>query len=246
MSANSNTETMGQVTDIEPAGIKAPKNTSATRVIASTSGILVGVAGMEHGLFEILQGNVRPGGLVIEAIGPAQRLWEHGAEPAFTVIPNMLITGILAMAVGLLVIIWSGAFIDRKYGPLVMMLLSIALFLVGGGFAPLVLAVLPVAAATGINRPLTWWRRHLPPKLRGFLAGLWAWSLIVFALLCLFAMGVAIFGYPLLWFFSADHTVNLLSSLGNVTFFILGPVAVLTALAYDIQKQPDSFQTSSV
>ncbi len=246
MSANSSPETMGQAADVEPAGIKALKNASAARAFASTSGILVGVAGMEHGLFEILQGNVRPGGLVIEAIGPAQRLWEQGTEPAFTVIPNMLITGILAMAVGLLVAIWAGAFIDRKYGPLVMMLLSIALFLVGGGFAPLVLAILPVAAATGIDRPLTWWRRHFPPKLRGFLAGLWAWPLIVFALLCLFAIELAIFGYPLLWFFSADRTVNLLSSLGNVTFFILGPVAVLTALAYDIQKQPDPLQAPSM
>jgi hypothetical protein len=235
MSANSSPEMMGQV-----------KNTSATRVAASTSGILVGVVGMEHGFFEILQGNVRPGGLVIEAIGPAQRFWELGTEPAFTIIPNMLITGILAVVVGLLVVIWAGAFIDRKYGPPVMMLLSIALFLVGGGFAPLVLAVLPVAAAAGINRPLTWWRRHLPPKLRGFLAGLWAWPLIIFALLCLFAIELAIFGYPLLWVFSADHTVNLLSSLGNVTFFILGPVVILTALAYDIQKQSDSPQAPSM
>jgi hypothetical protein len=48
-------------------------NNNATRVTAKTLGILTGIAGIEHGIFEILQGSVAPSGFVIEAIGPTQR-----------------------------------------------------------------------------------------------------------------------------------------------------------------------------
>lgn len=224
--------------------IKALKNTRATKLVASAIGVVAGIAGMEHGFFEILQGNAAPSGLVIEAIGPAQRFWEYGGEPAFTIIPNFLITGILAMIVGLLVIIWSVAFIDRKYGAWVLMLLSIMLFLVGGGFAPPVYALLAIVAATKIDKPLTWWRKHLPLSIRGFLARLWLWFLIACASLSLFLVELAIFGYPLLWFLSANDSLSFISTLGNITFFGLGPVVILSAFAYDIQRQTDSTQAS--
>jgi hypothetical protein len=88
----------------------------ATRIVASSAGAIAGLAGMEHGPFEVLQGNAMTSGLVIEAIGPAQRFWEHGTEPAMTVVPNLLTSGILAMVVGLSVMVWAIALVDRKYG----------------------------------------------------------------------------------------------------------------------------------
>lgn len=215
----------------------ARRDRSATGLFASATGVLVGLAGMDHGFFEVFQGPVAPSGRVIEAIGPAQRFWEFGAEPAFTLIPSFLITGILAMVVGLLVIVWAVAFIDRRLGPLVLALLSVALFLVGGGFAPLVLAVLPVAAATRIDKPLTWWRARLPLKVRGFLARFWAWPLIAFVFLSLFSIEIAIFGYPVLWFFSADGTLAFLTIMSDVAFFVIAPVAIVAAFAYDIESQ---------
>ena len=72
------------------------KNISATRAVASTFGVLVGLAGMEHGFFEMLQGNVTPSGIMIDAIGTEQRFWEYATETALTIIPNFLITGILS------------------------------------------------------------------------------------------------------------------------------------------------------
>jgi len=110
-------------------GIEALKNIRATRAVASTLGVLVGLAGIEHGFFEMLQGNVTPSDIMIDAIGPAQRFWEYGTESALTIIPNFFVTGIVAIIVGLLVTIWAGAFIDRKYGAGVLMLLSIILWL---------------------------------------------------------------------------------------------------------------------
>ncbi len=212
------------------------KNIGATKAVASTFGVLVGLAGIEHGFFEMLQGNVTPSGIMIDAIGPAQRFWEYGTETALTIIPNFFVTGILAMIVGLLVTIWAGAFIDRKYGAGVLLLLSIMLWLVGGGFAPIFMSILASVTATRINKPLKWWRAHLSGNLRGFLAKLWPWSIITFVLVFIIGVEIAIFGYPLLWFFNANITFTI----QNVLAFImvgLWPVTIITAFAHDIQKQ---------
>src|SRR4030043_261560 len=131
---------------------------SATKVVASTIGVFSGLAGMVHGFFEMLQGNVTPSSNVINAIDPAQRLWPEATLHAFTIIPNFLITGILAMIIGLLVIIWTGAFIDGKYGARVLLLLSISLFMVGGGFGPAFMAIIASLIATQINKPLSYWQ----------------------------------------------------------------------------------------
>lgn len=42
----------------------------ATRISATVLGLTAGGAGIEHGVFEILQGNTRPEGLMISSIGP--------------------------------------------------------------------------------------------------------------------------------------------------------------------------------
>ena len=203
---------------------------------ASSIGVVAGLAGMEHGFFEMLQGNLTITGNVINAIGPVQRFWEYGNEPAFTIIPNYFSTGILAMIASLLVIIWAAAFINRKQGPLILFLLSVMMFLVGGGFCPPILAILAILVAIGINKPFTSWSKRLPVGLINSLAPLWKWFLFVFILLALFAVELAIFGYPLLWFFNADSTLRILSSLGSITFFGMGPLVIITTYAYDIQK----------
>jgi hypothetical protein len=215
--------------------MKGVKNISATRAVASTLGVLVGLAGIEHGFFEMLQGNVTLSGMMIDAIGPAQRFWEYGTEPALTIIPNLFVTGILAMIVGLSVTIWAGYYIDRKYGARVLMLLSTVLWLVGGGFAPIFMAIFASVTATRINKPLNWWHAHLPPSIRGFLARLWPWSIIIFVVVFVIGVEIAIFGYPLLWFYSAEVTFSIQYTLAYIMVGFM-PVSILTAFAYDIQK----------
>ena len=80
---------------------------------------------MEHGFLEILQGNAVPNGLVINAIGPAQKLRVGATEPALTIAPTFFASGILAMIVGFLVVIWAVAFVHKKYGAIALLLLSI-------------------------------------------------------------------------------------------------------------------------
>ncbi|HEY4675206.1 MAG TPA: hypothetical protein VIH48_04040 [Candidatus Bathyarchaeia archaeon] len=210
---------------------------SATRVTASTVGGIVGLAGMEHGFLEMLQGNVTPSGLVIDAIGPAQKLWPGATEPAFTIIPNFFVTGILAMIVGLLVTIWAVAFVQRRHGALILLLLSIMLFLVGGGSPPIFLGVVASAVATRINKPLKWWHAHLSVNVRGFLAKLWPWSVIAFVFMFWFSVVIAITGWPLL-FFDANGTnaLFILSLLGYVSDVIM-LLVVVAGFASDIQRR---------
>ena len=55
-------------------GNNAPRRKlRVTRVIASTAGVLCGISGLEHGFFEILQGNTAPHALLIGVLHRIQQ-----------------------------------------------------------------------------------------------------------------------------------------------------------------------------
>ncbi len=224
---------------------EASNNVSATRRVASIFGALVGLAAIEHGYFETQQGNVKPDSLLFPAIGPAQRFWEYGTEHALTVIPSLLVTGILAMIVGTLIVVWATGFVQRKYGAIVLLLLSVLSFGVGGGFAPIFLALAAFVAATRIGKPLTWWRTHIPAVIQTFLAWLWPWSLIAFVLVFFLSVEIAIFGYPFVGLWGAEAT---LAALYNASYIMLGLMVFspLTAFAYDTKSHPHPKQAVSI
>ena len=217
---------------------KPPKpSISATRIVASTIGVVVGLAGLEHGIFEILQGNAMTNGLVIDAIGPGQKLWAGATEPAFTIIPNFFWSGILAVTVGVLVTIWAVVFIERKHGGVVLFFLSILLFLVGGGSPPIFLGVIASLVATRINKPLNWWRAHFSLDARNFLTKLWPWSILIFVLMFWSSVAMAITGWPLVIFdASGTNSYFILSILGYVSDVIM-LLVVVACFAYDIQHR---------
>ncbi len=210
----------------------------ATRIYASTLGVLVGLAGVEHGIFEVLQGNVQPDNIMIDAIGPAHKLWEFAIETAVTIIPSFLISGILSIILGILVTIWALAYVDTKYGAPVLLFLSIALFLVGGGFAPIFLTVLAFVAATRIGKPLRFWRSSAPASLRNPMAKLWPWTLIISVVSFVIAVEIAIFGDPLLGLVGADTAYAIQFSLG-LAMLILAILALPAANAHDAQRLAD-------
>ena len=141
---------------------------NATRINVATLGVIFGISGMTHGFAEILQGNTPTGGLFINAIaaGSSWTRWSEGGEGAFTIIPNFLITGILAMIFGFAIVVWSLGFVHKRYGPPVYLLLFVLLFFVGGGIGQLIFFIPAWAVATRIHKPLSWWRRVLPTGLR--------------------------------------------------------------------------------
>lgn len=216
--------------------IDSRRTVCATRVIASTAGLLCGISGLEHGFFETLQGSTAPDALLISAIGPAQRFWPGGTETALTIAPNYLITGILAMLASLMVIIWSVAFIHRKHGAFIFLLLSVAQFLVGGGFAQIFLVLVTAAAATQINASLNWFRALLPLAVRRPLAKVWPWLLLAFVLSFSSAIFAAIFGYiPVVSNLFSLRGSDLTSFLYALGYFMLGllPLTFLAGFAHD-------------
>ncbi len=108
-------------------------------------------AGVEHGVGEILQGPVAPAGLAIESWPDVKAFEILGGEPALTVIPNLLVSGVLAVIVALTLGIWSVMFVERRYGGLVLISLSVLLLLVGGGFGPVLMGIILGIAATRIG-----------------------------------------------------------------------------------------------
>lgn len=163
--------------------------------IVSTLGVIFGLGGMGHGFFEALQGNTPTTGYVIDAIGAENRMWLHGNEPAFTIIPNFLVTGIIAMLVGLAIIIWSAGFMHKKYGSSIFLALFVLLFLVGGGIGQVIFFTIGWALSTRIHKPLNWWKKVLPVDSRRVLAKLWFPFLVASSLLILYTLQIAIFGY---------------------------------------------------
>lgn len=167
----------------------------ATKIIVSVFGVILGISGVNHGFFEALQGYTPTPGLIIQAIGPVTRFWIHGTEEAFTIVPNFLVTGILAMMVGMAIIVWSVWFLDKKFGSLGFILLFILLFLVGGGIGQIVFFLPVWGLSTQINKPLLWWQKNLKDKVRNILSKLWPYTLTIASVLFIFALEIAIFGF---------------------------------------------------
>jgi hypothetical protein len=167
-----------------------------TKTIVSTIGVILGLSGIDHGIFEILQGNTPTNVGIIQAIGPAQKMWEYGGEEALTIIPNFLVTGLLAILVGIALIVWSVRYVHRVRGPFVLFLLTVLLLLFGGGVAaPVVIYPLAGISATRINKPLNWWRKALPKSLRPTLAKLWPYTLTIGTISFLIGLYIAITGH---------------------------------------------------
>ena len=208
----------------------------ATRINVATLGTIFGISGISHGFFETLQGNDPTNGLFIFAIGEAQKMWPHGNEPAFTLLPSFLLAGISAMIVGFAIIIWSLGFVHRKNGPIILLLLFITLLLVGGGVAQILFFPFIWLVSTRINQQLTWWQKILPIQIRKPLAMLWPWSLAISAGLLVFALVIATTGLvPGV----RDSEVVL-----SIMLFCLGmevivlPLTFVTGFAHDIVLEP--------
>jgi hypothetical protein len=177
-------------------GIRStPAYRRTTALVASAMGVLLALAGFEHGLFEALQGSRWTGGAFIQAIGPAIRWWKHGGEDAFTVVPNFLVTGLASMSISLLIVIWSLFRVRRGRGRTVFLLLFIGLTLVGGGIGFIPFYLVTWAYASRIDKPPSGRRRVLGRKTGRLLTRTWPFSLGAVAVCWLIAIEIAIWGY---------------------------------------------------
>ena len=210
----------------------------ATRITATVLGLTAGVAGIEHGIFEIMQGNARPEGLMIASIGPpcVPELTWNACEPAMTIVPSFLITGILAVLFGLLIMIWSALFVQKRHGSLILILLCIPLLLFGGGLFPPLIGIIAGALGTRINKPLNPEGSRLSGALLRTLALLWPWSLALFV--------VWVFGQWVIGHFFNDW---LLANGYLIITMVLGSLVltVTTVYARDLHEAAKVQRTSA-
>ena len=198
----------------------------ATRIVAVSLGALAGIAGLEHGIFEIMQGNTRPSGLMFSSWGPQvcdpAKIW-HACEPAMSLLPNFFITGILTVVISLAILVWSVALVQRKHGGSVLLVLSIAQLLVGGGFFPPLIGLVGGLAGTRILKPLG----GQPSGPIHFVARLWPWQLAV-----LVAWLVAQFPVGALF----NDWLKSIMPVALLLIVVLLPLSVWCAYAFDADQ----------
>ena len=212
---------------------------SAAGATASVFGILAGLGGFYHGIGEILQGNVAPGGIVINSWTQGPIATNMGGEPAMTVVPSLLVSGVLTVIISLFVLLWAAAFAQRKNGGWILMLSSVVMLLVGGGFGPPIVGILAGMAGLTVNVQLAWWRTHLPANSLRLLAKSWPWVFGVSV-----ANGLFLFlGSLCLVYLAGTNNPDLFV----VSFFfaVLSLLAtIITGIAYDIQNSSSTRRTA--
>ena len=204
----------------------------ATRIMVSTFGTLVGLIGVEHGIGAVLQGSVAPSGMMFPSWPESAFFQILNGEPALTVLPNLLFTGILAILFSMVYLVWAIRFVHRKNGSLIMILLSIGMLLFGGGIFPPVFGILLGAAATRIHAPLTWWSERLSTEWAHFLGLLWPWffGAAIASWLSMFP------GVPVLNYFFGVNSTNLILILLFCMFGFL-MLGLIAGTARDLQGQ---------
>lgn len=198
----------------------------ATRIITATFGAFAGFGGLEHGYFEILQGNGRPENIMIASMGAPcvpEEIW-HICEPAMTIVPNFLVTGILSMVLGLITMVWAIAFVRRAQSGMILALLSFGLLLFGGGIFPPLIGIIGGVVGTRINTPL----KKQPGPVWRMLAKAWPWTIISFFV---FLFGQFVIGY----FFNEFVMENGAVLLPALILGLLA-VSILAGYGHDLQE----------
>jgi hypothetical protein len=201
---------------------------SAIRMIASTFGVIMSLAGLEHGVGEILQGSNPPPGILFESWPGSETFALMAGEPAMSVIPNLLVSGVVTVLISVVALIWSLAFLGRKSGGLVLLLLSLLLLLVGGGIAPPLIGMIVGTAATRIHNPLRRWRDREPGSNPPLLAKLWHVFTVAGALGYLALLP----GIPIAIRFTELEDPAIVVYLGLFSFVLL-LLAIIGGLAWD-------------
>ena len=209
--------------------LKTRKLNNSLRLTAFSFGALAGVTGIISGFSMLQQGTVKPDGLWVSSIGPAYSMYEHGTYEVLTLAPSFLISGILAIFVSSLALVWSLRYLDRRHGVMVMLILAAAQCLVGGGWV-LDLGLLTALLASKLYSPLSWWRRRLREPFRGVLARLYPWSLVGYGGLSVMLLAASMMGM------NSESVVALVAPIA--AFMILPvPVMVFGAIARDVREE---------
>ena len=204
------------------------RRVTSMRVLAAAGGVLAGVGGLVHGIGEVLQGRGSPGGIVFESWTTGGIARNLGGEPAMSLVPDLLVSGLLTLGASVAVAWWAVRFADHRYGGRGLAGLSVLMLLVGGGFGPPVLGLLAALLLGAANRSrhhaATWARGRAGESLAAAWPTLFWLCLADYAFL---ALGSVVAGIVL--------DVDISSAFVYGLFFavLAMPAAALAGTAYD-------------
>ena len=200
----------------------------ASKAAAIVFGILAGIGGLVHGIGEVLQGNTATPGLWIESWAQGPIYANMGGEPGISVLPTFLWAGILTIAASLAVTIWAAAFVGRKNGGWILLILSIVMLLTGGGIGPPVIGILAGAAGIGIHP------REGKRPASAFLSAIWPWLYGVTVAIVAF---IAVGSLALVYLVDFNHPY--LFSNGFLASVVLLILVNVSGRAYDAVRRQD-------
>lgn len=147
---------------------------AATNRAVTVLALLASFAAVEHGVGEILQGSGAPRSVVIESWPDSPAFSALNGEPALTILPDMVLAGVVTIAVAVAVAVYALGLAHRRHSGAGLLGLALLLLLVGGGFGPpLLLIILAVASM----RPVA--STSASGVVRGWLADRWSLLLVV-------------------------------------------------------------------
>lgn len=196
-------------------GIKAfnPMKTSAVILITYAA-----IVGLIHGVGEILQTGSKPNSNFINALDVANpdKVW-HAGLPAFSLIPDFLISGIITVLISTVIVILVHLLIERNYFKF-FPLLFILLFLFGGGFVP------PFIGIITSTYYVIWKRTNVnniqPSFLRKLIAKSW-----------IYLISILLLWLPSSWIFGWIFPTFMLQ-ISSATFILLNiilPILILVS-----------------
>jgi hypothetical protein len=210
----------------------------ATTKLFLTLGILAGIMGIEHGIGEVLAGNRPTDGAFILSWPDTAFFQIMSREPAMTIIPNYLATGLLAIlfsCIFLVVLVTSSL---KGKGIALLFSLLILMLLAGGGFGPPILGVIAVLIALKRESPLKRWSK-LSSNLHRILSELWPWSFG----LCLLGWLMLFPGAALIVFFTGVDSA-LVMIIPILIAFAFIPITLLLGFSRGVlerRTEPQSF-----
>ena len=175
------------------------------------------IIGFIHGVGEILQAGSKSNSNLIYALDVADpdKVW-HAGLPAFSVIPDYLISGIITVLISIAVVIFANLLIESNYFK-ILPLIFILLFLFGGGFVPPFIGII-TSSYYVIRKKSS--KNKQPSFLRKIIAKLWIYLI---SALILWLPSSWIIG----WIFPA-----FMLQISSVTFIMLDiilPILILVA-----------------
>ncbi|WP_347355092.1 hypothetical protein [Intrasporangium sp.] len=151
---------------------------TATLLTVRVLGLLAALNGLDHGVGAITQGPGSPPNRLFQSWANVDAFDPLGGEPALTLIPDLLVSGLLAVLTAITLGAWATVCPERRHSGLVIVGLSLLLLLVGGGFGPPLLGIVVGLLAMRIGSMTS---RPVGPVTR-LAARLCPWPLVVAAL----------------------------------------------------------------